>query len=311
MQRPVKQTLRMALVTAVVVGGSLSVLSSTAFAGGSSTQIAPTDGGSTVQVTVSTGSSFGGSPHSSTVVQQSSGSSPCQWVEVPSSFLLGLGLSAPSSSNDGSDLVVDYVSCPTVTDFDEAVGEGGYQIAPTSGFFWYKITSTTVPKPCVSCAVHHALGEASANIPSPAIRTAPDVVGGVSPATVVNLPTWLWISPAVWHSVTASATAGGITADVVAQPVSVTWSLGNGQSLDCNGPGTPYNDNIPLSWQLTNCSYTYTSDFSGAEIMLTATIHWTVTWSATNGVTGSLPPLSSQSTVPLHVEQIESIITTD
>jgi len=304
------QTLKIILITTLAIVTVLVGFSNNAFAGTfSSSKVGATDGDNTVQVTVTTSLSSTGTTYPGRSSQQYSGYSPCQWVEVPSSFLLNLGLTPPSSSSSGSHLVVDYITCPTVTEFDEAVGEGGYQVAPTSGFFWYKVISNVPPKPCVSCAVHQALEQASAQIPTPEIQIAPNTVGGISPATIVNLPTWLWISGAVWHPVSASVTVGGLTASVVAQPTSVTWSMGNGALLNCNGPGTPYNYYISAELQQTNCSYTYTNVFTDSVVNLTAIIHWTVTWSATNGDSGSLSPLSTQSTIPVHIEQIESIIT--
>ncbi len=62
------------------------------------------------------------------------------------------------------------------------------------------------------------------HLPSPAIGTSPDVVDQVPDATVVNLPTWLWVDPHVWRTYHAKAEGGGYVATVWAIPVSVQWT---------------------------------------------------------------------------------------
>jgi hypothetical protein len=51
------------------------------------------------------------------------------------------------------------------------------------------------------------------NLPAPTVSTAPS--GGKA---IVNLESWLWIDPAQWTPITATATAGGITATATATP---------------------------------------------------------------------------------------------
>lgn len=73
-----------------------------------------------------------------------------------------------------------------------------------------------------------------ASIPLPGIRLSP-------PETreqVVNVMTWLWIDADQWQPVSSSASAGMVTATATAVPESVTWSMGNGDTVTCSGPGT-------------------------------------------------------------------------
>jgi len=134
----------------------------------------------------------------------------------------------------------------------------------------------------------------------------------------VNLATWLWVSPSVWHPFTATATAGRVSATATARPVRVEFSTGDGESVTCDGPGTPYDPNEPSSTQTTACSHIYGSSSASQEspdgnpndasYVVTATITWSVTWDvvgATGG--GNLPPLTTTSTTRLRVEQIESV----
>lgn len=147
-------------------------------------------------------------------------------------------------------------------------------------------------------------------LPAPVIYTSPPS------STYVNLPTWLWIDPADWRPFVATASAGAVSATATAEPSSVTWSMGDGSSVVCTGPGVPYDFSVPASEQQTDCSYTYTRSSAGqpgvdgpADVFrVTATINWVVTWSAAGTPGGGdLPQLSTTSTQFLRVEQVESV----
>jgi len=150
--------------------------------------------------------------------------------------------------------------------------------------------------------------------------TLPKPVIGMSPAaySVVNIPTWLWVDPSTWHPFTATATAGAITATALATPSSVTWTMGDGGIVVCAGPGTPYDSSEPASGQHTDCSYTYRESSVGqpspdgdpndGSFPVTATVTWGVTWTVTGAPGGgNLPLLRTTSSVPVRVEQVESI----
>ena len=64
-------------------------------------------------------------------------------------------------------------------------------------------------------------------------------------ASVVNLATWLWIDPAIWHSYYGDRLSGSVSATAVATPVWVGWSMGDGGSVVCHGPGTPFDPDEP------------------------------------------------------------------
>jgi hypothetical protein len=94
--------------------------------------------------------------------------------------------------------------------------------------------------------------------------------------------------------------------------------MGDGHTVLCSGPGTPYQLTISSSEQTTDCSYTYTSssaaqpspdgDPNDGAFRVTATVSWTVSWTVTGGSGGgTLPALHTSSTVPVRVEQVESV----
>ena len=98
---------------------------------------------------------------------------------------------------------------------------------------------------------------------------------------LVNVATWLWVNPAAWHPVTATATAGPVTTTAVAAPTKVVWDMGDGSTVTCNGPGTPYDPSTPDA--STDCSYTWPA---AGTYTVTATIYWTITWAAAGAAGG-------------------------
>jgi hypothetical protein len=154
--------------------------------------------------------------------------------------------------------------------------------------------------------------ENSLQLPSPTIN--------FNPATnaVVNLPTWLWIDPALWHPYVVNATVGTVTATATATPESVSYNLGDGDALTCPGPGTAYRTDQPSAEQQTSCSYAYPSTSSAqpspdgnpndGAFRVTATVTWQVSWSAQGAPGGGgLPSLTTSSATNLRVEQVESV----
>jgi hypothetical protein len=155
--------------------------------------------------------------------------------------------------------------------------------------------------------------EASLQLPAPSLHFNP------SGTSVVNLSTWLWVGVSIWHTYAVTASVGSVSATAVAVPVSVTWSLGDGGVVTCAGPGRPFDPLQTVAEQATSCSYTYHTSSVGqpspdgnpddASFGVRAVVTWSVSWSA-QGTPGQgvLPSLTTDATVPVRVEQIESIV---
>ncbi|WP_433418762.1 hypothetical protein ACQP1V_03605 [Microtetraspora malaysiensis] len=143
-------------------------------------------------------------------------------------------------------------------------------------------------------------------LPAPAIGSSPKA----EDLQLVRLPIWLAVARQTWRPYTATATAGGITAVATATPVSVSWTMGDGATVICKGPGTPYRDgrDDPRKSSPT-CGHTYLRS-SGRDdgYRVTATITWRVTWSA-SGESGTLPPLSTTSSASFRVAESQAIVT--
>jgi hypothetical protein len=278
----------------VVVGGVVLGCASAALA-----DVSGSDGGGTVTVTVSSSTSIPGSDGGAGagVGTSGDGSGPaCTWTELSTDGVPGLAGGGPGPGN------WYIVTCP-----GEATGFEG------SGLVWVPDgTSTPTSVPVVDPSSVAAQAAASMALPVPVIEHDP------SPDAVVNLPTWLWIDPAVWHGYTATAAVSGVSATATAVPQSVTWSMGDGESVVCDDPGTAYRTDEPASVQHTDCQHTYVRSSAGerspdgnpdhAAFTVTATITWSVSWtSSVPGAGGSLAPQETSSSVPLRVVQVQSV----
>ncbi len=112
---------------------------------------------------------------------------------------------------------------------------------------------------------------------SPTIEMAPP---DGSPQ-LVGVASWLWLAAGEWRTLTASATAGPVTTTATATPSKVVWNMGDGDAVTCDGPGTPYSASAPNA--TTNCSYTWGQ---AGTYQVTATLYWSVTWTATGAPGG-------------------------
>ncbi|MDN3028620.1 ATP/GTP-binding protein [Streptomyces sp. S.PB5] len=98
----------------------------------------------------------------------------------------------------------------------------------------------------------------------------------------VGVPMWMWVnqSATTYGPNTASASAGGITVTATAKVSKVVWSMGDGTSVTCNGPGTPYTSSKGMA-QSPTCGHVYSETSAGAQsakFPVTATSTWTINW---------------------------------
>jgi hypothetical protein len=247
----------------------------------------------------------------------------------------GGGGTAPTGGGSGTTVSVptcpDYV--PYSSEFDGQSGgpppAGGVQpgawyfntcstgsaTGQATGVVWLGTgqAAPTVPPPDPAVAGAHAASELQ--LPIPTLTLSPATTG------YVNLAEWLWIDSTAWHSLSTTAQAcnagGCVTATATATPAYVTWNTGDGSTVTCNGPGTPYDPALPATAQSTACSHTYATTSAGqpspdgnpndAAFPVTGTITWAVTWAGPDGSAGALPSLTTRGATSLEVAQIESV----
>jgi hypothetical protein len=94
-----------------------------------------------------------------------------------------------------------------------------------------------------------------------------------------------------------------------AQPGVVSWSMGDGRTVDCHGAGTPYASDGDPARGSPDCGYTYRRSSAGQPgqaFTVTATVHWTVSWSGA-GRSGTFPGLTTTATIALPVAESQAV----
>ncbi|MFD9239868.1 ATP/GTP-binding protein [[Kitasatospora] papulosa] len=101
---------------------------------------------------------------------------------------------------------------------------------------------------------------------------------------VVGMPMWMWATPSAttFGPATATATADGVTVTATAKVTRVRWAMGDGTTVTCRGPGTPYRQSRGKAMS-PDCAHLYerpSYEQPGGRFKGTATATWTVTWTA-------------------------------
>ncbi len=145
---------------------------------------------------------------------------------------------------------------------------------------------------------------ASVAIAPPAIRTSPSEDGRL----YVQIPTWLWLDQSWWQTYEATANTGRVWSTVRATPVATTWDLGDGGSVSCRGPGTPWRPGS--SEESSDCTHTYRTSSAqrpAGTFALQATVTLEVSWTSNASGGGTLPAISRTSTLEVEVGEIQAI----
>lgn len=185
---------------------------------------------------------------------------------------------------------------------DKPQGEGAYYRKVCGGVA--TVVFLAAPPPAVDPRALALEALDRAFIPLPGAQTSPPAGAD----QVVNLPTWLWTDN--WRSVSASASAGGVTATVTARPVRTVWAMGAGAAVTCAGPGTPYSE--ARAGERPACSYTYRESSAGRpgeRFAVSATTSWHVTWVATGAATagGDFGEVNRTTGLSLRVAEIQTV----
>ena len=121
---------------------------------------------------------------------------------------------------------------------------------------------------------------------------------------IVGIETWLWIDDAAWQPISASASIPGLSVTATATPRQVTWDMGDGTTVTCDGPGTVYDPSRSPADQSTDCGHVYQR--RGAHTAA-ATITWMVEWSASDGSGGPLTDVSRTTQFPMTVVERQAV----
>lgn len=147
------------------------------------------------------------------------------------------------------------------------------------------------------------------------VMPIPQVV--MSPAANVpqltGLPVWMWLEPGSWAPISSTVSAGPVTITATATPQRVLWTMGDGSTVTCAGPGTPFPEhpNSDGTTPSPTCGHTFhrTSEVEpGGAFHATATIVWRVDWTGF-GPGGTFPDVESSIGFPVRVIEAAALVT--
>ena len=145
-------------------------------------------------------------------------------------------------------------------------------------------------------------------LPDPVIRSSP-APGALQ---LTRLPVWLWVAANVWQPQSKTAQVPGESVTATATPVSAAWSMGDGKTVTCKGPGTAYAAGDNPSAASPTCGYTYDQSSAGqprGAFPVTVTITWDITWQGTGGAGGVLAPLETVAAAEFRVAESQALNT--
>ena len=146
----------------------------------------------------------------------------------------------------------------------------------------------------------------SATVPVPGI--APPV----GSYALVGMPIWLWTvaDSTHWGPQTVQASAGGITVTATAQAKKIVWHMGDGNTKECDSPGTVYDPSKATTVSPT-CSYVYSTTSAsapGQKFSLYGVTTWVINWSG-GGASGTLTTTVQSPAVGVKVESAQALVT--
>lgn len=155
--------------------------------------------------------------------------------------------------------------------------------------------------------------ELQGRMPEPNITTTPTP----GTASIIGIP--VFITASNWQpALTITKDLAGTTVTVRATPeLRYTPAEPDSTTITCTGPGTPYNPHGPdparqaASPSVCTHTYRHRTNAPGRPDTwhATATIHWTITWTATDGTHGTFPDVDRTTAIPRPVHEIQTLLT--
>jgi len=155
--------------------------------------------------------------------------------------------------------------------------------------------------------VRAAMG--AVTIPAPSVETNPKITtgDGVPDATVVGMDTWVWATGDTPSEVRVTASAGSMSAEVVASSSGLRVSAPDANQ-SCTGWGSPWVDGESQEGG-SDCTveFTRSSAHLGGTTPLSVSVSYDVSWTASDGSSGTLDPITTNSTVDIPVAEIQTV----
>ena len=128
----------------------------------------------------------------------------------------------------------------------------------------------------------------------------------------VGAPVYMWTDrgPATFGPQVLTGSAGGVTITATAKVDRIVWDMGDGASVTCRTPGTPYQDRYGFSMS-PDCGHRYSRTSAGKPgnaYPVTATSFWLIDWTGPGGSSGQIPLTLSSSTA-IQVGELQALVT--
>ena len=146
-----------------------------------------------------------------------------------------------------------------------------------------------------------------------ALGLAPPRIGmtprpGPDSVALVGYDVWLWVdSPdaQTFGPATATASIDAWTLTVTGRVEWVDWDTGDGNVVRCTGPGTPYEVYRDGLGPSPDCGHVYAQQ---GQYTVTATAHWRVDWTTSDGTQSGTFTTDLVSTVPVTVGEWQVLV---
>lgn len=128
----------------------------------------------------------------------------------------------------------------------------------------------------------------------------------------VGMPVYMWTSPSpeTFGPQVLTGSVGGVTVTATAKVDRIVWSMGDGTSVTCRTPGTPYEERFGFRMS-PDCGHRYSRTSAGkpdSAYPITATSYWLVDWTGPGGSSGQIPLTLSSSTA-IVVGELQALVT--
>ncbi|MFJ5811115.1 ATP/GTP-binding protein [Streptomyces sp. NPDC093093] len=146
--------------------------------------------------------------------------------------------------------------------------------SPADSCYWKETTGPAGGGVDVQALAQQAVEKLLLEGPDIGIVPRPDGTG------LVGMPVWIWSNPGPSRTgpTSASASAGAVTVTATARVRTIVWSMGDGATIPCAGPGTPYEPTFGKDPSPT-CGHMYTrtsAQAPGGRYPVTATSTWDI-----------------------------------
>jgi len=165
----------------------------------------------------------------------------------------------------------------------------------------------TPPDPVIDGATLARAAWDAVTIPTATIGYNPTV--GQSRATIVGMDTWIWATGDTPKEVRVTATAGPVTATITATASRLTLQPKDG-TASCTGFGIPWTQDNDTKG--TDCIIVFdrsSAHFKDNTTPVDVKVSYTITYTATDGATGTMNTHTTTTTTNIPVAEIQTLNT--